>query len=121
MSMDRRRFTRVTFQTDVRLECEGRTLVTRDLYNLSIGGCLMRLEEGLALEAPCSVEIVLGHLEEGLVIRVEGQIVRSDHMTAIKFLRIDPDSLFHLQNIIRYNAVDTDLVDNEIEKHPGLR
>lgn len=112
MSMDRRRFTRVTFQTDVRLECDGQTLVTRDLYNLSIGGCLMRLEGRLPLGASCSVAISLSQQEDGPIIQVEGEIVRSDDMTAIKFLRIDPDSLYHLQNIIRYNAVDTDLVDS---------
>ena len=47
--------------------------------------------------------------------------MRSDQeMTGIKFTGIDPDSLFHLHNILRYNAVDPDRVEQEIDEHPGL-
>jgi hypothetical protein len=54
-------------------------------------------------------------------VDVEGEIVRKDsEMAAIRFTRIDPDSLFHLRNIVRYNASDPDRVEDEIEQHPGL-
>ncbi len=54
-------------------------------------------------------------------VRVEGEIIRSEsNGVAVKFTQIDPDSLFHLQNIIRYNAEDTEAIDEEITKHPGL-
>ena len=56
-----------------------------------------------------------------LSIRVKGEIMRCDAgAVAIKFTGIDPDSLFHLQNIIRYNSSNPEAVDKEIRHHPGL-
>lgn len=110
---------RIPFGADVRLELEGRSLKVETLYNLSIGGCLVPLEMDAAKGTPCQVRI---QLSEKHAVDVKGEIVRSgDGMTAIHFLAIDPDSLFHLQNIIRYNSPDTEAVEKEIEDHPGIR
>jgi hypothetical protein len=52
---------------------------------------------------------------------IEGEISRCDPgAVAVKFTRIDIDSLFHLHNIIRYNSPDPDKVEKEIHEHPGL-
>ena len=56
-----------------------------------------------------------------LSIQVKGKIMRCDaRAIAIKFTGIDPDSLFHLQNIIRYNSPDPEAAEREIQDHPGI-
>jgi hypothetical protein len=64
----------------------------------------------------------MGGASSDLTIKVEGEVVRTtDNQIAVKFVRIEPDSLFHLQNIILYNAADPDVVEREIDARPGIR
>ena len=57
-----------------------------------------------------------------MAIRIEGEIIRTTpEGLAIKFVRIDPESLFHLQNVIKYNSPDADTIESEIIKNPGIR
>ena len=39
---------------------------------------------------------------------------------AIKFTKISPEDLYHLQNIIRYNAPEPEVIEKEIDEHPGI-
>ncbi|MBU4037640.1 MAG: hypothetical protein KKA35_14535, partial [Proteobacteria bacterium] len=65
-------------------------------------------------------EIFLSGTNSKLSILLEGEIIRCVSMTvAIKFIEVEPDSLFHLQNIVRYNYPDTDRVEQEISNHLG--
>jgi hypothetical protein len=65
--------------------------------------------------------ISLAGAMNGPEVMVNGKIVRSDQgMIGIKFTGIDPDSLFHLHNILRYNAPNPDQIEQEIDKHPGI-
>jgi hypothetical protein len=120
--MDKRRFTRVPFKVETRLESGDRTYTVAELYNLSVGGCLLPARPELAVGDPVRVVIVLTREPASVDVEVEGEVVRQDaDMTALRFDRIDPDSLFHLRNIIRYNAGDADAVEMEFEDHPGLK
>lgn len=119
---DKRRFTRVPFKVETRLETADRTYTVAELYNLSVGGCLLPVEPQLPVGAPVRVVIVLTRDPAPVHVEVEAEVVRHDTgMTALRFIRIDPDSLFHLRNIIRYNASDTEAVETEFEEHPGLK
>jgi hypothetical protein len=42
-------------------------------------------------------------------------------MTAIKFIKIDPESLYHLQQIALYNSSNAKIIEEEIKKHPGIK
>ena len=54
-------------------------------------------------------------------VSIRGEIIRcQDGIVAVKFTGIDPDSLFHLQNIIRYNSADPDIIEQEIKERPGI-
>lgn len=65
--------------------------------------------------------IFLGHDGGEPVVDAEGKILRScPEGVAVQFVKIDPDSLYHLQNIIRYNAPDPEVIEEEISNHPGL-
>ncbi len=118
---NKRRFTRVPFNADTRIQVQGKTYETKTIYNLAIGGCLVSLPDEIPVGTPCQVQIILSRTGGGVTVRVEGEVVRSDTgMAAINFKKIDPDSLFHLRNIIRYNARDAEAVEEEIENHPGI-
>jgi hypothetical protein len=55
-------------------------------------------------------------------VRVEGRILRQGpEGTAVQFLAIDPQGLFHLRNLVRYNAADVERVEREIQRRPGLK
>lgn len=92
-----------------------------EIKNLSIGGGFFPIDADIVSGASCHVKIVLNGASSELSINVSGQILRSSPgSVAIHFTSIDPDSLFHLQNIIRYNASDPDSIEKEIRRHPGL-
>ena len=121
MEANKRRFTRVPFKAETRIETAHSSYQVNGLYNLGLGGCLLSLDEEFDVGELCSVTILLSDADDDVNVRVDGEIVRSERgIVAVKFIRIEPESLFHLRNIIRYNAPDTDAIENEIEKHPGI-
>jgi len=121
MTEEKRRFTRIPFRVKVEIKANDVVYTTEEINNISIGGCLLPIAAPLAPGTSCRIKIKLGGTSEEISIRVKGEIVRSSETNiVVKFVRIDPDSLFHLQNIIRYNAGDADRVDREISEHPGL-
>ncbi|MFW6242420.1 MAG: PilZ domain-containing protein, partial [Thermodesulfobacteriota bacterium] len=116
---EQRRFTRVPFKVETRMETADRVYTVAELYNLGVGGCLLPLEPSLSVGDAVRVAILLTREPAPLEVEVEAEVVRhEDGMTALKFIRIDPDSLFHLRNIIRYNARDADAVESEFDAHP---
>ena len=92
-----------------------------EIINLGIGGCLLQLETNLDPGTPCTLHIILKKTGNEPTVTVDGTIVRSERgNVAIKFIRIDLESLHHLQKIARYNSPDPDQVEQEIKEHPGL-
>jgi len=121
MESDKRRFTRFTLNMNSTLYIGNVSYNVDTITNLSIGGCLLPIHADLESGAPCSLTIRLGMPESEVSIKIEGIIIRSEHGdVAVKFTGIDPDSLFHLQMLARYNSHDTEKVEEEIKKHPGI-
>jgi len=121
MSDDRRRFTRILFNLKGELTVNSQLFRFDAVNNLSIGGCLLPVEDDLEEGADVDLKFFLGDAVSEPVIQIKGRIIRLlQGRIAISFTHIDPDSLFHLQNVIRYNADDTDAIEQEIEDHPGL-
>jgi len=121
MEDEKRRFTRFTLNMNATLCVEGDSYDVDTISNLSIGGCLLPIHADLAPNTPCSVIIKLGITESDVSIKVEGIIIRCENGdVAVKFSAIDPDSLFHLQMLARYNSSDAEKVEEEIKKHPGI-
>lgn len=118
---NKRRFTRVTFKALTRIDFEHTAYTVGEIYNLSIGGCLLQIDPVPEPGTRCTITIRLSETDDSVAVRVKGEVVRSvSGMLAMKFIQIDPDSLFHLRNIIRYNAEDSRAIEEEIEKHPGI-
>ncbi|MDY6973586.1 MAG: PilZ domain-containing protein [Thermodesulfobacteriota bacterium] len=121
MSDEKRRFTRVPFKVEAEMSANNTLYRSEEIDNLSIGGCLLPIAADLDPGTECRVGILLSGSSSELNVRIEGEVVRQvPGAVAIKFTRISPDSLFHLQNIIRYNSPDPDAVEKEIHEHPGL-
>ncbi len=121
MYVDKRRFSRIPFKVNAEITVDNVVYPVAEIKNLSIGGGFFPLDADLVSGAVCHVKIILNGTSSELSINVSGQILRSTPgSVAIHFTSIDPDSLFHLQNIIRYNASDPDSIENEIRRHPGL-
>ncbi|MCL7488121.1 MAG: PilZ domain-containing protein [Desulfobulbaceae bacterium] len=122
MSDDNRRFTRIPFTMNTEIKINDRSYRTDNITNLSVGGCLLPVVVNVEPATPCSIKITLEGTTDEMAIRIEGEIVRAaPEGLAVKFVRIDPESLFHLQNVIRYNSPDADTIESEISKHPGIR
>ncbi len=121
ISAERRRFSRVPFTAPAEIIVNDVPYRAEKISNLSVGGCLLPIRTDLPPGAECRVRIELNGTAEDQSVRVDGEVVRCDSRgVAVKFIRIDPDSLYHLQNIVRHNSVDPDRIDREIRKHPGL-
>jgi c-di-GMP-binding flagellar brake protein YcgR len=121
MVEDKRRFSRIFFNMPTELTVADTCYTIEQVANLSIGGCLIKIKDDLPVGSECKIAIVLEQTPHDLRVEVTGEIVRSDAETVgIKFTRINPDDLIHLQNIIRYNAENPDKIDEEIRRHPGL-
>jgi len=118
---EKRRFTRVPFKVKACLTTNEQRYTADHLDNLSVGGCLLSLKTKIRPGTSCQMKIWMSGSSSDLNIGVEGEIVRTTTgLTAVKFTRIEPDSLFHLQNIILYNADDPVKVEQEINDRPGL-
>ena len=122
MSDENRRFTRIPFQMNTEIVIDDQTYNTDKITNLSAGGCLLPVNVEPQPGTSCTIKITLAGTSDEMAVRIEGEIIRATpEGLAIKFVRIDPESLFHLQNIIRYNSPDADIIENEFLKHTGIR
>lgn len=117
---EKREFTRVPYRVELKAG-QDRCIRCMEIVNLSLGGCLLSVDGEMKEGEECRIEILMSGALEGQSIRVKGRVIRTEKgRVALRFTEIDPESLFHLRNIVRYNASDADAVEREIERHPGL-
>jgi len=120
---EKRRFSRIFFNVRARLESGERAFELSRIANLSVGGCLVEcdvLEGDLKPGQECVFKILLDRMAPP--VQITGEIVRvKEGELGLKFTAVDPENLFHLQNIIRYNAADPDKIEEELSAHPGLK
>ena len=120
MTNEKRRFSRIFFNVQAKLIVAGTVYTVDRIANLSVGGCLLEIEEEFPLGSDCTFTILLSQMAPG--VDVHGEIARvGNGEVSLKFTTIEHENLFHLQNIIRYNAEDPDTIEEEISAHPGLR
>ena len=120
--MEKRRFSRIALKMPAKLTIGEHIYSFQAIDNLSIGGCSLDMTMAAPVGTVCQVWIPLDSTNPGLGIDVQGEVLRCTEKTiGIRFDTITPDSLFHLHNLIRYNAPDPDQIDEEISIHPGLR
>ncbi len=121
MEKNKRRFTRVDFKVRAEMTVNDVVYAADEIGNLGVGGCLMPITGEMAAGDSCTVKMFLIGASSELEIQMDGEIIRSEPgETAVKFTGIDPDSLYHLQNIILYNSEDPGIVERELHEHPGI-
>jgi len=120
MSEEKRRFSRIFFNVKAKLQVGETTYKVAQIVNLSVGGCLLQIGEDVPAGSECTFTILLDRMAPG--VDVVGEVLRSeDGEVVIKFTKIDPENLFHLQNIILYNAENPEEIEEQISEHPGLK
>ena len=121
--MEQRRFSRIGLDMAAYLTVNEQRYSFSEVGNISIGGCsLFMAEKHFEKGTPCQFRLPLDPENPGLGIEVLGEIVRCDgERVSVLFTSIDPESLYLLHNLIRYNAPDPDIIEKEISEHPGLK
>ena len=87
---------------------------------MSFNGCYFPCTGRLPEGTPCKIEVFLDNRE--IKIEVHGKISRvtGDGM-AVEFTGVPLDDLEHLRNLIRFNADDPNIVQEEFDAHVGLK
>jgi hypothetical protein len=115
---EKRKFTRVLFETTIKITAGKTVIVSNRLRDISLGGAFVSTS-GTSLPAgtSCILEIDLIGRASLLRIQIEGEVVRSDEEgMAVKFTKIDLDSLVHLRHLIAVHAQDPKAVDVEYDE-----
>lgn len=120
--MENRRFSRIPLKMPAKLSIGEDIYSLPTIDNLSVGGCSLELDLATPPDTPCRLWIPLDATTPGLGVDVNGVVLRTNAgSVSIRFDAITPESLFHLHNLVRYNAPDPDRIDEEILRRPGLR
>lgn len=111
---EKRKFTRIPFEIDA-MVTSGESVIESDgIRNVSLGGMYIVSREPLPTGSECEVTVNLAGPDTNLQIRIEGEVVRSEgEGFALRFTRMDVDSLIHLRHIIRIRCTDPLQVDRE--------
>jgi len=115
---ERRRFTRTPFETEITVRAGERLLVSNRLRDISLGGAFIIVKESLAPGTSCTLGFDLVGPHSRLHIEMQGDVVRSEPAgIAVRFTKIDLDSLVHLHHLIRVHAQDPRTISQEYEKN----
>jgi hypothetical protein len=120
MAEDKRRFSRINYDVQASLIVDNAQIPVDRIINLSVGGCQIALQHSVALHTVCVFVLLIEGIEDG--VQVDSEVVRcSPGEISLKFIGVEPQNLYHLHNILRYNAEDPEKIEQEIDKRPGLK
>ncbi len=117
--MNNRKFTRVTSHIPADVEA-GDDIASGEVRDISFEGLWLPTTVRWSKGTRCRVTI---HLADTIKIRAIGVVVRSEpDGIAVQFRELrDLDSYGHLRNLILYNSLDTDTIEEEFDRHLRLR
>lgn len=111
---EKRKFTRIPFRTEIRITAGEVTRVSDRLRDIGLGGAFIFIDDTFPEATPCTLDLELKGRASLLRIQVEGEVLRvEDEGIAVKFTKIDLDSLLHLKHVIKVLTQDPKLVDHE--------
>ena len=114
MVTEKRKFTRTPFEMEIRVVTDDRVAISHRLKNISLGGAFVVLEKPLPEGSLCIITIDLIGPKSLLQLEVEGEVIRSElEGMAVKFTKIDVDSLVHLKHLIKVHSLDPEAIDRE--------
>lgn len=110
--MPHRRRSRVEAHFRALVTCRGQEFEVW-MHNLSLTGMKFRQPDETILSAGdvCKVRIPLA---DNVEVQAEATVARTDeHLAALDFTAIDPDSYPHLLNMVRYASENPDAIEEE--------
>ena len=111
---DRRKNTRVIFQTTADLKFSDQEFMDCETQDLSVKGIAVWGIKGPESGDQWEVSLHLSGTSSDLCLAMKGEVVRvEEDCIALHFFEIDLDSFFHLRNIVYYNTEDADKIENE--------
>lgn len=120
MTDENRRFSRIGFWGAGEIVVSGKTYAIKQVEDLSVGGCHFPLEADFPKGTSCVIRMFLA--EGQITVLAEAEVVWTDGKSVgLAFTSIEPEDLQHLKNIIRYNAPDSDKIEQEMKDHPGIK
>ena len=113
---DKRTHERVQFAARVNVFCKGKQIVSdADTRNISLKGVYVEADHSPGIGTLCGLELQLTGASSKLILNLDGRVVREDGAGfGLVFDTIDLDSYFHLKNILRYNAADSDTLTGRL-------
>jgi len=115
MTQERRKNTRVPFQTTANIAFASARYNQCATENLSVKGVSVLGVTGHAIGESCDLSLDLSGSSSQLRLSMKGTIVRVDaDRIGVHFTEIDLDSFYHLKNIIYYNSSDPDAIEQEL-------
>ncbi len=115
MGKERRKNTRVLFQTIADINFVGKSYNKCETEDLSIKGISVLGPSGQSVGEKCDISLALSGSSSELVLEMKGEVVRVDpDGLALRFTEIDFDSFYHLKNIVYYNSQEPDQIDLEL-------
>lgn len=120
---EHREFTRVPIKVWVEIRAQDVTIKTHKTHDLSMLGISLQ-HEGTILPVGtlCDISVFLEGSEPPIHVDMMGKVERSTEKDlGIKFSEVKLESYEHLQNLVRYNSQNTDVIDQEIGDHIGLK
>lgn len=120
---DHREFTRVPINVGVEIRTKDVLIKTHKTHDLSMVGISLQHEgQALPVGTMCDVSVFLEGADPPIHIDMKGKVGRStDRDLGIEFSEVKFDGYEHLQNLVRYNSQNIDVVDKEIDSHIGLK
>lgn len=114
---DRRKNTRVAFQTTADLKFADTVYTKCETDNLSVKGVSVLGITNHKIGETCELALALSGSTSELRLEMKGEVVRADSEgIALHFTEVDLDSYYHLKNIIYYNSEDPDSLKTELSE-----
>ncbi len=121
-NQERREFSRVVIQVQVRLRTEEGNIVTGKGTRISLKGLFLETSTRLPNGSACRIEIVLGTESHRLLINVEGKVSRQEENgLGLEFTQMGSEGYEHLKNLVLYNSDEPEKAEKEFMQHLGLK
>jgi hypothetical protein len=120
---DSREFTRVPIKVWVEVRAGDIVIKTHETHDLSMVGISFRYQgDVIPLGTLCDVSVFLDGVEPAIHVEMKGKVGRlGNEELCLEFSEVEFESYEHLQNLVRYNSQNIDVVDKEINEHIGLK
>jgi c-di-GMP-binding flagellar brake protein YcgR len=111
---EQRKFQRIEIRIEVRVMTAETELVSEQLRDISLGGAFILTDTPPPVGSICEVNFTIDGPSSLLNIRVDGEIIRSDEDgMAVRFTKVDLDSLLYLRHLIGLHSGEPTKIDEE--------